>query len=101
MPPLDFPPVCDFILEDGTACPMPATHFWGHEGHKVFMCCAHFDQFAPTLFRENALVGIAALPESIGEQPAHKPRHIDIVEEYNRQCKRDSIIPGAKCDGDS
>jgi hypothetical protein len=69
---------------------MPATHFWGHAGHKVFMCCAHFDQFAPTLFRET----------SASAEARHAPRHIDIVEEYNRQCKRDSTIPGAKCDAD-
>lgn len=78
--PLEFPPKCSIKMEDGTDCPIPASHFWGPVG----FCCTHFDHFAPTLFREKSL------PQN--------PRHIDIVEEYNRQCRRTSLIPGAKCE---
>lgn len=79
MSPLDFPPKCDFKLGDGTDCPIPATHFWG----TVNSCCRHFEKFVLTF------IHVEKLPEN--------PRHIEIVEEYNRQCGRDSIIPGTHC----
>lgn len=74
-----FPPKCDFRMADGTDCPVPASHFWG----PVKMCCTHFEEFTDGLLDQRRL-------------PA-KPRHIDIVEEYNRQTQRNSLIPGTKC----
>jgi hypothetical protein len=73
-------PNCDFKMADGSQCPVPATHFWG----SVKMCCTHFEQFA------TGVLNTTRLPE--------KPRHIDIVEEWNLQCERTSLIPGAKCE---
>ena len=70
-------------MADGTDCPIPASHFWGPVG----FCCAHFDQFALGILR------LQDIPSAYTEHP----RHIEIVEEYNRQCKRSSLIPGAKC----
>jgi hypothetical protein len=89
---LEYPPKCDFKMEDGTDCPIPASHFWGSlgEGGKaVKMCCTHFDLFAPTLFKKPLEPGYFL--------PPFHGRHIEIVEEYNRQCGRTSLIPGAKC----
>jgi hypothetical protein len=74
-----FPPKCDFKLDDGADCPVPASHSWG----SVKSCCSHFELFCMGLLDTDRI-------------PA-KPRHIDIVEEYNRQCGRDSKIPGTEC----
>lgn len=79
-----YPPRCSIKMADGTDCPIPAAHFWGPVG----FCCAHFDAFALTILR------LRDLPAAY----VHSPRHIDIVEEYNRQCGRTSLIPGAKCE---
>ena len=76
----EFPPKCDFKCVDGTDCPVPASHFWG----TVKGCCTHFELFALTVIRRKEL------PDN--------PRHIDIIEEYNRQCGRTSVIPGTKCE---
>ena len=75
-----FPPKCDFKCADGTECPVPASHFWG----PVKGCCTHFEEFALSLLRLDKL--------------PHDAKHIDIVEEYNRQCGRTSVIPGTKCE---
>ena len=75
-----FPPKCSFKMEDGDECPVPASHFWG----PVNACCTHFEKFALGMLNTQKL-------------PV-KPKHIDIVEEYNRQCERTSLIPGTKCE---
>ena len=82
MPPPVFPPKCDFKMADGTDCPIPAAHFWG----TVHSCCTHFEQFVLTLIR------VDKLPEN--------PQHLEIVHEYNRQCGRDSLIPGTHCESE-
>jgi len=79
---IEFPPFCEIKAENGGDCPNRAAHHWG----AVYFCCAHFDQF---------LTGLLDLKEAVKER-----RHIDLVEEYNRQCKRPSVIPGAKCDAE-
>jgi hypothetical protein len=75
----EYPPKCDFKMADGTDCPVPATHFWG----TVKMCCTHFDLFAPTLFQSTTL--------------PYQPSHLEIIQEYDRQCGRASLIAGTKC----
>jgi hypothetical protein len=76
-------------MADGSECPVPASHFWG----PVKMCCTHFEEFTA------GLIDTAKLPQ--------KPRHIDIVEEYNRQRRKadetftTSLIPGTKCEGNA
>ena len=49
-------------------------------------CCTHFEQFVLTLIRVDKL-------------PEH-PQHLEIVHEYNRQCGRDSLIPGTHCESE-
>jgi hypothetical protein len=86
----EYPPKCDFKMADGTDCPVPASHLWGSLGESdikpVAMCCTHFDQFALELLRT--------------EQPVYQPSHLEIIQEYDRKCKRPSVIPGAQCKAD-
>jgi hypothetical protein len=67
---------CDFTQADKSPCTNPATHHWG----PVKMCCRHFDQFAS---------GLLDLKDAV-----RAPRHLEIVEEYNRQTHRSSSIEG-------
>lgn len=76
-----YPPACEKRMEDGSTCPVPAAHHWG----PFHLCCTHFDMFVRELLD---------LPHTA------RLRHIDIVEEYNRQCRRGSLLPGGKCDAE-
>lgn len=73
---------CVFKNPDKSECLKPATHHWG----PVEMCCDHFDLFVD---------GLLDLKDAIQER-----RHTEIVEEYNRKCKRPSVLPGAPCDSE-
>lgn len=78
-----FPPKCSIRMADGSDCQIPASHCWG----PVKFCCIHFDEFAMGILR---VKNLSAAYTQI-------PRHIDIVEEWKRQCKNTSLIEGAKC----
>jgi hypothetical protein len=73
---------CTMKLADGSQCSLPACHHWG----PVLFCCDHFDNFVYELLHLKTQV--------------EKRKHIDILEEYDRQTSQSSLIAGTHCKAD-